>query len=62
MSTSAARKKIAPARQASTAARKKMTPAERRVQVAAARLRVTLDERLGRKTPERTRALAQEEL
>jgi hypothetical protein len=39
-----------------------MTPAEHRVQVAAARLRVTLDERLGRKTPERTRALAQEEL
>jgi sarcosine oxidase gamma subunit len=62
MSTSAAQKKIAPARQASTAARKKMTPAEHRVQVAAARLRVTLDERLGRKTPERTRALAQEEL
>ncbi|KQQ94894.1 hypothetical protein ASF72_19355 [Arthrobacter sp. Leaf141] len=36
------------------------TPAEHRVQVAAARLRVTLDERLGRETPARTKALAKE--
>lgn len=33
-----------------------------RVQVAAARLRVTLDERLGRPTPEETKALAKEAL
>lgn len=39
---------------------KKVTPAEHRVQVAAARLRVTLDERLGRETPARTKALAKE--
>jgi hypothetical protein len=39
---------------------KKATPAEHRVQVAAARLRVTLDERLGRETPARTKALAKE--
>lgn len=39
---------------------KKTTPAEHRVQVAAARLRVTLDERLGRETPARTKALAKE--
>jgi len=38
----------------------KATPAERRVQVAAARLRVTLDERLGRETPAKTKALAKE--
>ncbi|MDQ0800987.1 hypothetical protein [Arthrobacter sp. SLBN-112] len=41
-------------------ARKKATPAEHRVQVAAARLRVTLDERLGRETPAKTKALAKE--
>lgn len=39
---------------------RKSTPAEHRVQVAAARLRVTLDERLGRETPARTKALAKE--
>jgi hypothetical protein len=39
---------------------KKPTPAEHRVQVAAARLRVTLDERLGRETPAKTKALAKE--
>lgn len=39
---------------------KKATPAEHRVQVAAARLRVTLDQRLGRETPARTKALAKE--
>jgi hypothetical protein len=39
---------------------KKATPAEHRVQVAAAKLRVTLDERLGRETPAKTKALAKE--
>ena len=50
---------------------KKATPAEHRVlrdrrgapkrgQVAAARLRVTLDQRLGRETPAKTKALAKE--
>lgn len=34
---------------------------QHRVQVAAARLRVTLDERLGRPTPARTKGLAKEE-
>lgn len=41
-------------------AKKKTTPAEHRVQVAAARLRVTLDQRLGRETPAKTKALAKE--
>lgn len=40
----------------------KATPADHRVQVAAARLRVTLDARLGRETPARTKALAKEEI
>jgi hypothetical protein len=40
--------------------KKNATPAEHRVQVAAARLRVTLDERLGRETPAKTKALAKE--
>ena len=44
------------------AGRKKATPAEHRVQVTAARLRVTLDERLGRETPAKTKALAKEPL
>ncbi len=35
---------------------------QHRVQVAAARLRVTLDRRLGRPTPDQTNALAKEEL
>ncbi len=39
---------------------RKTTAAEHRVQVAAARLRVTLDERLGRETPAKTKALAKE--
>ncbi|QDG68807.1 hypothetical protein NIBR502772_13665 [Pseudarthrobacter sp. NIBRBAC000502772] len=39
---------------------RKVTPAKHRVQVAAARLRVTLDERLGRITPPQTTALAEE--
>jgi hypothetical protein len=38
------------------------TAPQHRVQVAAARLRVTLDERLGRATPAKTRALAKEAL
>jgi hypothetical protein len=38
------------------------TASQHRVQVAAARLRVTLDRRLGRPTPDQTRALAKEEL
>lgn len=42
--------------------RRKPTPSERRVQVAAARLRVTLDRRLGRTTPPDTEALAREQL
>lgn len=37
------------------------TAAERRVQVAAAKLRVALDARLGRKTPPATVALAKED-
>ncbi|MCQ6272188.1 hypothetical protein M8J71_17125 [Pseudarthrobacter sp. R1] len=41
-------------------AQKKTSPAEHRVQVAAARLRVTLDQRLGRETPAKTKALAKE--
>lgn len=36
-----------------------LTPEDRRVQVAAARLRVTLDERLKRTTPPEVKALAQ---
>ncbi len=40
---------------------KGLTPSEHRVQVAAARLRVTLDERLGRQTPPETKKLAQED-
>lgn len=47
-------------RNATSTPAKKVTPAERRVQVAAARLRVTLDERLGRVTPSQTQALAKE--
>ncbi|KRE53037.1 hypothetical protein ASG92_05595 [Arthrobacter sp. Soil736] len=47
-------------RSASPATSKKDPQAEHRVQVAAARLRVTLDERLGRETPAKTKALAKE--
>jgi len=39
---------------------KKVAPADHRVQVAAAKLRVALDERLGRPTPPKTKALAKE--
>ncbi|MDQ0825625.1 MULTISPECIES: hypothetical protein [unclassified Arthrobacter] len=49
-----------PRNSAAKPAGKKATPAEHRVQVAAARLRVTLDERLGRETPAKTKALAKE--
>lgn len=49
-----------PRKTTAKAADKKATPAEHRVQVAAARLRVTLDERLGRETPAKTKALAKE--
>jgi hypothetical protein len=42
------------------AAPQEITPQERRVQVAAARLRVTLDDRLGRVTPDEVKALAKE--
>lgn len=38
------------------------SPADRRVQVAAARLRTTLDERLGRDTPPSVKALAKQDL
>ncbi|WP_285242862.1 hypothetical protein [Pseudarthrobacter sp. fls2-241-R2A-127] len=49
-----------PRNTAAASGQKKATPAEHRVQVAAARLRVTLDERLGRETPAKTKALAKE--
>ena len=39
-----------------------LTPQDRRVQVAAARLRVTLDKRLDRPTPPEVTALAQQDL
>ena len=39
---------------------KKSAAADHRVQVAAAKLRVALDERLGRPTPPKTKALAKE--
>ena len=45
---------------AAASGKKKVTPAEHRVQVAAARLRVTLDERLGRETPAKTTARAKQ--
>ena len=57
-STSEHKNVHAPRRAPSETAKK--TAAEHRVQVAAARLRVTLDERLGRETPAKTTALAQE--
>lgn len=41
---------------------KGMTPQERRVQIAAAKLRLTLDDRLGRVTPDEVKALAKEPL
>jgi hypothetical protein len=39
-----------------------MTAAEHRTQIATTRLRVTLDQRLGRATPDETKALAKEDL
>ncbi|ALV44115.1 hypothetical protein AU252_21695 [Pseudarthrobacter sulfonivorans] len=51
---------VQPPRNAASTPAKKDAPAEHRVQVAAARLRVTLDERLGRLTPPQTKALAKE--
>lgn len=51
---------VQPPRNAASAPDRNVTPAEHRVQVAAARLRVTLDERLGRITPPQTTALAEE--
>lgn len=39
----------------------KQTPEDRRVQVTAAKLRVALDEHLGRQTPPQTKALAKED-
>lgn len=41
---------------------RQLTPSEHRVQVAAAKLRVALDERLGRATPSETKALSKEDL
>lgn len=49
-----------PRNSAAAPAKKSTTPAQHRVQVAAARLRVTLDQRLGRETPAKTKALAKE--
>ena len=54
------RKNPRPPRPVSGAGGKPAAASEHRVQVAAAKLRVTLDERLGRPTPPRTKALAKE--
>ena len=59
------RKKARPPRPVSSTAGNSSTAAkpaasEHRVQVAAAKLRVALDERLGRPTPPKTKALAKE--
>lgn len=43
------------------APKKDSAAADHRVQVAAAKLRVALDERLGRPTPPKTKALAKED-
>lgn len=63
MSANASDRKDAgtPRRGSSAKTGKVMTPSERRVQVAAARLRVTLDQRLGRQTPAETKELAKED-
>lgn len=59
MSTSTPeQKKVHAARHPST---KNSSAADHRVQVAAAKLRVALDERLGRPTPPKTKALAKED-
>ncbi|MBT2531704.1 hypothetical protein J7E83_06130 [Arthrobacter sp. ISL-48] len=58
MSTSTPeQKKVRARRHAST---ENSAAADHRVQVAAAKLRVALDERLGRPTPQKTKALAKE--
>ena len=63
MSTSTPEKKTSHgSRHEAKATGRAMTPSEHRVPVAAARLRVTLDERLGRPTPAETKALAKEDL
>ncbi|MCU1548877.1 MAG: hypothetical protein JWO29_1828 [Arthrobacter sp.] len=63
MSTSTPeQKKTRTSHHASKATGKAMTPSEHRVQVAAAKLRVALDERLGRPTPPKTKALSREDL
>lgn len=63
MSTSTPeQRKARTSRHASAATGKTMTPSEHRVQVAAAKLRVALDERLGRPTPAKTKALSRESL
>lgn len=54
------RKKAGPPRPASGTGRKPAAASEHRVQVAAAKLRVALDERLSRPTPPKVRALAKE--
>lgn len=59
MSTSTPeQKKVHAVRHTST---KNSSAADHRVQVAAAKLRVALDERLGRPTPPKTKALAKED-
>ncbi|MDR6505542.1 hypothetical protein [Arthrobacter oryzae] len=63
MSTSTPeQKKSRTPRHASTSRGRQLTPSEHRVQVAAAKLRVALDERLGRPTPAETKALSKEDL
>ncbi|CAN7360910.1 hypothetical protein ASF98_12105 [Arthrobacter sp. Leaf337] len=63
MSTSTPeQKKSRTPRHVSASRDKQLTPSEHRVQVAAARLRVALDERLGRSTPAETKALSKEDL
>ncbi|WP_082049681.1 hypothetical protein [Arthrobacter sp. SPG23] len=63
MSTSTPeQKKSRTPRHVSTPRGRQLTPSEHRVQVAAAKLRVALDERLGRPTPAETKALSQEDL
>lgn len=55
-------KKSRTPRHVSTDRGRQLTPSEHRVQVAAAKLRVALDERLGRPTPAETKALSKEDL
>ena len=63
MSTSTPeQKKSRTPRHVSTSRGRQLTPSEHRVQVASAKLRVALDERLGRPTPAETKALSKEDL